>query len=554
MADMSDSTIEDTGNSSESTQPNSRPRRNTPPIHPLLFAIYPVLALLAHNIAQTPLNQTLRAFGVALLVTVCVWAVLLLITRKLRKSAAAASAIVLVALSYGHLVDLAPASMESLIGPLCLLALVISLAALFRTQQPLFDTTAVLNLAAVALVAPSVWSVAVETYRNGHNSVQMASSSANSAPVHRRVLGPAAPDSPDIYYIILDAYGRADRLMQFYHYDNSQFISELEKRGFYVAEQSGANYDQTHLCLASSLNMNYLDAAKQDLSMEHLRQMVDDSAVADFLQDHGYHYVSIWSGQEVSRVTTAETLLNTEGEMNGFETQAFNLTAAVANGKFRMQRYDQHRKCVQGVFNNLDTVAKLPSPKFVFAHALSPHPPFVIGPHGESLYPPGAIIYSDGSWLLDRITRDDYIKGYTGQLQYINARVLEAIDSILANSRRKPIIIIQGDHGSRMNVDWDSEKRTDLREPFSILNAYLVPDKVKSRLYPTITPVNSFRTVFYGLFKANYGKLPDRSFYSTASESTKFLEVTNLIPNATGPEEPPLIHHIRHRTGENGAR
>src|SRR5204863_650879 len=129
--------------------------------------------------------------------------------------------------------------------------------------------------------------------------------------------------------------------------------------------------------------------------------------------------------------------------------------------------------------------------------------------------PKGVMSFDDASWLIGVITREEYIRGYIGQLQYVNRRTLGAIDAILRGSRRKPIIIIQGDHGSRMNLDWDSLEKTDLREPYSILNAYLVPADVRKYLYDTITPVNSFRILLTHAFGADYPKLPDRSFYST---------------------------------------
>ncbi len=46
-------------------------------------------------------------------------------------------------------------------------------------------------------------------------------------------------------------------------------------------------------------------------------------------------------------------------------------------------------------------------------------------------------------------------------------------------------------------------------------------------LYPTITPVNTFRVVFDGYFGGNYGLLEDTSYYSVASDLYNFT----IIPN-----------------------
>jgi hypothetical protein len=204
------------------------------------------------------------------------------------------------------------------------------------------------------------------------------------------------------------------------------------------------------------------------------------------------------------------------------------------------KRYDDHRRRLLGVFDNLETVARLPGPKFVFAHALAPHPPFVLGATGEFVYPQGTISLADASWLRQEITREQYVSGYIAQLQYVNLRILTCVDDILALSPRRPIIIIQGDHGSRMTLDWDSQDRTDLREPFANLNVYLAPKSVTSGLYKSITPVNSFRVIFSRLFHAKYPLLDDRNYYSTADKPTVFSEVTDLIPRAHGPAATPL--------------
>jgi hypothetical protein len=73
------------------------------------------------------------------------------------------------------------------------------------------------------------------------------------------------PEKPDIYYIILDGYARADVLSNLYGYDNSDFIKPLEQRGFNMASQSRSNYPRTLLSLASSLNMKYLEPVSEPL-------------------------------------------------------------------------------------------------------------------------------------------------------------------------------------------------------------------------------------------------------------------------------------------------
>ena len=66
-------------------------------------------------------------------------------------------------------------------------------------------------------------------------------------------------NKPDIYFIVLDGYARADVLSSLYNFDNSGFINFLTDKGFYVAKNSRSNYHRTQLSLASAINSEYLD-------------------------------------------------------------------------------------------------------------------------------------------------------------------------------------------------------------------------------------------------------------------------------------------------------
>ena len=124
-------------------------------------------------------------------------------------------------------------------------------------------------------------------------------------PVHASTRLIHAPDTPDIYFIVLDGYARADMLAEHYGLDNGPFIRGLEQRGFQVAEASEANYTWTFLSFASTLNMDYLPALlgrKLDASgcdREHAYRLLRDNRAAAFLRSRGYRYVhlqSTWGG------------------------------------------------------------------------------------------------------------------------------------------------------------------------------------------------------------------------------------------------------------------
>jgi hypothetical protein len=84
----------------------------------------------------------------------------------------------------------------------------------------------------------------------------------------------------------------------------------------------------------------------------------------------------------------------------------------------------------------------MPGPKFVFAHLVVPHQPFVFGPNGESFVIPEKV-HKGNTYYTNR----DYQLGYANQVAFISDRIAQVVESILEKSSIPPIIIIQGDHG-----------------------------------------------------------------------------------------------------------
>jgi hypothetical protein len=63
-----------------------------------------------------------------------------------------------------------------------------------------------------------------------------------------------------------------------------------------------------------------------------------------------------------------------------------------------------------------------------------------------------------------------------------------------------------------------------------IFNAYYFPDGGAGDLYPTITPVNSFRLMFNGYFGGEYPLLPDGAYYSIYDDPFDYRFVPNDAP------------------------
>jgi hypothetical protein len=165
----------------------------------------------------------------------------------------------------------------------------------------------------------------------------------------------------------------------------------------------------------------------------------------------------------------------------------FGLVDLKHRGHIELQRF---------ILDELPNIAAISEPTFTFAHILIPHTPYVFGPNGEILTDPG---FFSGE-ASGPISEEYRVRGYTGQITFINGRVLEIVESMIENSPTPPVIVLQGDHGLGENGQ------------HLILNAYYFPPTAREVLYASISPVNTFRILFNELFESEYKLLPDQSF------------------------------------------
>jgi hypothetical protein len=108
----------------------------------------------------------------------------------------------------------------------------------------------------------------------------------------------------------------------------------------------------------------------------------------------------------------------------------------------------------------------------------------------------------------------------------MNMMLEDAITSILESSEVDPIILIQGDHGPRLLIDWNSIDKSCPWEAASILSAYYLPNIDQKSLYASISPVNSFRLIFDMYFGSQFGLLEDKTYFSNFARPFRFEDVT----------------------------
>lgn len=502
--------------------------KRPPVIHPLLFALFPILALYAHNVKSIPIpiRELAGPLAVSLAGSVILFAALGAATRDAAKAGAGASLILLWFLSYGHLA----ARMEDWTGippgPSFLLAtgLIVALGTVLiaRSRGGFPGLTRFLNVISAVLVIFNLASIA-QTY---------AARPRIKAGAEVKVTGRRATARPNIYYIVLDAYTRADVLREIFAFDNAPFLSALEARGFLVAGRSYANYNLTHQSLASSLNFTLLDelareAGSASADREPLYAMIRANRAMAFLKDRGYKLLTVSSSIGPTDFRNVDRYFGFAVSESEFRTVLLQTTPLrlLDRAGETAASYENHRQRILNAFRALEGSAFEKGPFFMFVHIMAPHPPFVFGAGGEPIEPDYLFSMVDADRLhgCGDEARTAYVAKYRDQLAYLNSRILAAVDAILAASPEPPVIVLQGDHGSRAYSDFDDPLASYFKESLAILNAYHLPGLGPETVYPGISPVNTLRLIFRHYFGADLEPLPDSSAWTTWRRPYRFL-------------------------------
>ncbi len=522
------------------------------PLHPFLLTLYAFLSLYVRNQDQVRFEEAAGVIFIGLAAAGLFWCGLDRVLRNRTQSAILTSVFMILFLSFGPVLS----------------TCVVLLNNLGRLEEGLFLTESTRGLVFwLCLFAIPFWAVLFLAIKSRRDfkwasdflnvfsvalllmvAANWVSSRVSDAPSYRaaaqwdeaeRMPLPAVPRAarrPNIYYIILDAYARSDILKTRYDLDNSAFVAALKARGFYVADQSRSNYGQTALSLASSLNSVYLDdlvgqVGPASLNRVPLAEMIAHSRVARRLRDQGYRVTAFSTGFPLTEMREADRYLAPSWNLTGYTNTFINTTPLPLLLRLPMMKtqYEAHREQILYTLDHLADAAEGDAPTFVFAHLVVPHPPFVFGPKGEPIDSERRFDFIDGSSLTALTSTEAYTRGYRDQVKFISPQIVSAIDRVLARSAEPPIIILQGDHGPGSNLNWQSMQDTDLSERMSILNAYLLPGREYGDLYPSITPVNTFRVVLDRYMGTHEGRLKDESYFSQGDRPYAFVDVTKRL-------------------------
>jgi hypothetical protein len=505
-------------------------------LYPFLFVIYVILIPLATNLDQVDPLQAARPLLVLLLFTGAGLLLLGLILHDWHYAAYLVFLLLAFVFVFGHMWRLVQKHLPDpyttrlvLLGVWGVLLVSFGARPVWRWLGGAKRVTPLLNLLFGAAILSQLLFSLPDVLREPARLVTATASAQVAGSDGRLQLD--CTQQPDIYYIILDAYGRSDVLANFYGVDNSGFLHWLEQKGFFVASQGHTNYTQTIFSVAASMNMEYIGPNQPLVNgRDYFSRLIQENQLADLLKECGYRTIAFESGFFFTDHPDVDLYLSGGNWLNEFESL---LLADTPLGMLMEQQtlvkqrqgYPAHRDRILFAFEQLGELAAQPGPKFIFAHILSPHPPFVFDAQGKPIQPARSYSIGDGDDF--RGSWEEYRRGYAGQVQFVDKKLEQAIDRILADSEKPPVIIIQGDHGPGGHLDWDSPAQSCLAERTSILNAYYLPGDGAAQLYPEISPVNSFRVVLNQYFAAGLELLPDKTYFTSHRLTRQVIDITD---------------------------
>jgi sulfatase-like protein len=332
--------------------------------------------------------------------------------------------------------------------------------------------------------------------------------------------------SPDIYWIVLDGYPRQDVLREEFGFDNSDFVHLLTSLGFIVIDQSRSNFPATVNSISSTLNMDYTVRADNEgiepFPIQDMYPIVrGQSRAVARLKSAGYHYVHFENGYDYLTECDAAEPRCVRGNLGLDELD----TAILSNtpiidlivdwGKLKGRFYEAPFAWggVADLTAKIDTIRKTPSPFFVYAHVLAPHPPIRF--HADCSF--RAADPDLQGW--NASARPAFIE----QLECVNTQA-EALLRQIVRLDAGALIILQSDHGSAFRGQFEKQpsdwSEADLHERFGALNALRLPAPCRTLAVPDLTLVDTFPLVFSCLAGGDFKRqLPPRFFVTPYDDS-----------------------------------
>jgi hypothetical protein len=487
-------------------------------VYPFLACIWSPLHLAASNAGEwVQLSDLGKPLTISVVATVIAWIVAALLTRDPDKRAFLAFLGVLAFIGAGSLMDtlalLLPAVDTAVSAVLLLTALgVCAAVGIVGSRRSFASASRFLGLTTAFLLTFAVLRL-VAGYR-GQGTVAHA---ATPAPPALRLPG----TRPSIYLIVLDKYQGSASLRSYYGFDNTPFEQQLRDRGFVLPLHPLANYTHTRQALSALLNWEYLDSlvgvvGEDATDWTPVYRRVEDNRTIALLKSLGYEIIFFPNNYEPFRANRHADLQlpDPSAVRPELETAWLGSTLLVPLTSLGCKVVacvpapwlPESPALTDWKFAQLGRLAGSSRPRFVLAHFLVPHEPYVY--RADCRHVPPSEVWPDPA-----ASRAAYLE----QIGCVNQKLLAVVDAILRTEHSPPVILLQSDHGHGHipGDDLPLERASEamIRARVDIFAAYYVPDAQDTLFYEGMTPVNLLPRVFNHLFGTRFPRQPDRSIW-----------------------------------------
>lgn len=506
------------------------------PLHSAFFAIDLVLLYVSADVSVTEISTILWVIALLFGFAALFVALFVAATGRLNRAAIGATTMLFlvffVPLVLGAPETVSQGGRIAALGAIILVAIAMAFCLRHISRDARFVTLAFNVIVIGFSVSPMTHALVMASDLSGRRP--------GPAELFPDISASASDTSPDVWHLVFDRYAGLETLRQVYGFDNEPFLKQLEQRGFSVARDAASNYQRTAPSLGSGLDLDYLTplhAFGQIAGYDEipLYRALQDNRVSRFFATQGYRVVNAGPWWESTRHNGNETESLNYDDMpelvrTMLERSLFGYFAVTSGIEFGNGRLSQCRR-IRYQLDRLDAAAQSVDRKFVFAHILLPHPPFVVDADGRCKTAAQAA----------RLSRVD---NYVAQVKYANARILQLIDRIEAGPR-PAVILLQSDEGpwpaafagnelsrgtDAAEIDWTALSAAQIREKMLILYAIRVSDGNPIPLDPHATPVNAYRWIFNRFFGGQFGLLPERSYiFKDRLHLYDFIDVTGKL-------------------------
>ena len=524
------------------------------PVHPWLIGAFPILFLYSRNYGLVIDNEVPALVFWMLMVTTIGFVAAFGLARNSHKAALIVSCVsVLFSLS-GHLHSLLAESEALVVWTLFVLiimAIVVSELQSIRSEGIFEHFTGPLNLVSFSVFLVQLLALLTVIFDLRSNPVSESVLDAMSSQEESRPKANESTIRPDIYFIIPDAYPSDAWMQRAMDYDNSAFTAALKARGFVIASHAQSNYGSTLPSLASILNMRHFNINPTDLDdVDYLRYAISNNDVVRFLKQKGYTFIQLLSGHlfpsplaEINRdftpggpvdVSIKQSELSTAlwdsalpaGKAinpRRFYQQSFltlyietTLLKVFAN-QLQLQLQGDHSRLYASTsphrfldtVDEIDSIVSMPEATFALVHLMKPHRPVTFDTYGNIIE------------TIKTPNRNEHL----AELDFINSKFIDMIDTILEGSRIQPVIIFQADHGSTNGKVRGAEYRLI---HFDVYSAFYLPDRYSLKLPQPYTTINTFPLILNTVFDAGFAFSDNRIFELTSKSSRIPLELEEV--------------------------